>query len=228
VDPSAAPWRALESTTPATPAEAPTTEQRSLPLTAVAAAVGAVGLAVVAFVLAFGSGGRELRIAGGAELGSLSSDAPSSGSVTGTLVVEVVGAVLRPGVYRMAPGARVGDLVEQAGGYSARVDVDGAAQTLNLAAPLQDGVQVRVPSRDDAGATPAASVPGAGSPGDLVDLNVATSAELEELPGIGPATAAKIIAAREEQPFGSVDELRERSILGEKTFEKLRTLVTVR
>ncbi len=228
MDPSAAPWRALESTTPAGPAEAPAAERRSLPLNAIAAALGAVGLAAAAFVLAFGSGGGELRIAGGADLVAVSSDVPSSASVTATLVVEVVGAVVRPGVYRMAPGARVGDLVEQAGGYSARVDVDGAAQTLNLAAPLEDGAQVRVPSRDDPAAGPAASVPGAGSPGDLVNLNAATSAELEELPGIGPATAAKIIAAREEQPFGSVDELRERSILGEKTFEKLRTLVTVR
>jgi competence protein ComEA len=101
---------------------------------------------------------------------------------------------------------------------------------LNLAAPLRDGDQVRVPSRDDAQAP---AVPGSGtvqgtSAGALVDLNTASQAELEELPGIGPATAEKIMAAREEAPFGAVDELRSRGILGEKTFDKLRDLVEVR
>jgi competence protein ComEA len=226
VDPSAAPWRALESTTPVGSAEPPPSSAPAIPPTAIVAALGAVALVIAAFALAFGTGGGEVHIAGGAEVSSSREPGASAGAA-GALVVEVVGAVIRPGVYRMAPGARVGDLVEEAGGYSARVDVDGAAQTLNLAALLVDGVQIRVPSRDDPARAPGGSVPGAASGGGLVNLNTATSAELEELPGIGPATAAKIIAAREEQPFGSVDELRGRSIVGEKTFEKLRALVTV-
>jgi competence protein ComEA len=114
------------------------------------------------------------------------------------------------------------------------VDTARAEADLNLAATLSDGDRVRVPSRDDA---PAAVQPGpdgsggangdGGSAGGPLDLNSATQAELEELPGVGPATAQKILTAREEAPFASVDELRSRGILGEKTFEKVRDLVAV-
>ena len=96
---------------------------------------------------------------------------------------------------------------------------------------MADGDRIRVPSRDDAAAAGAAAPGASGEPGTgagtggLLDLNTATAAELEALPGIGPVTAGKIIAAREEAPFAAVEELRTRSLVGEKTFEGLKDLV---
>jgi competence protein ComEA len=209
-----------------------------------ATAGAAVACAVLAFVVAFAGGPDEpIEVAGGSALpvpGSSADDVVGGGTVAAgsDVVVEIVGAVLRPGVFRLPSGSRVGDLIGAAGGYGPRVDTARAEQELNLAATLRDGDQVRVPSRDDATAgatgepTGAAggdgSTGGTGSAGATVDINTATQAQLEELPGIGPATAQKIIAARQEAPFAAVEELRTRGVLGEKTFEKLRELVTVR
>ena len=135
-------------------------------------------------------------------------------------------------MFKLPAGARIGDLVEAAGGYGPRLDAARAVLELNLAARLSDGERVIVPSRDDAAPTNG-TVGGAGSGPvtgltDLVDLNRATSAELEALPGIGPVTAGKIIASREEQPFTAVDDLRTRKLVGAKTFDGLKDLVSVR
>lgn len=238
MEPSATPpWRVLE-TPPADatdrrriePQTRETGATTSLAKVGVIVAI-AIACAVLAIVLAVTGGGGSVRVEGGSPM-TVDASAGVTGSpdlgVGAALVVEIVGAVPNPGVYRLPPGSRVADLVRMAGGYGPRVDTQRAEHELNLAAPIKDGEQVRVPSRDDA---PAASS-GAGPTGDaggggLVDINTATQAGLEELPGIGPATAEKIIAAREEAPFAAVDELRSRGVLGEKTFEKLRALVTV-
>jgi competence protein ComEA len=229
------PWRVLETPTtdgpiPPTAHGAPT---GAVPVAAKVAAVvaAAVVFGVVAIVVAVNGGRGDVRVDGGSAMPIAGSSSSMPGdpvaAVGGELVVEIVGAVPRPGVYRLAPGSRLVDLVRLAGGYGPRVDTARAERELNLAAPVKDGDHVRVPSRDDDvvdPALPSGEIPASGA---LVDVNTATQAQLEELPGVGPATAQKIIAAREEAPFGAVEELRSRGVLGEKTFEKLRPLVTV-
>lgn len=248
MDPSATRWRVLED--PAdrgSNAVAPATAPPLVPRSAVLMGLGAALLAVVAFLLAFGSGAAgTVAIDGGSPLGSAPEAAGAAGAIDNgstaspsdgpELVVEIVGAVDRPGVFRLPAGSRVGDLVAAAGGYGPRVDADRASRDLNLAAPLRDGDQVRVPSRDDAQPSGIDATGGVSSSGGTsgtevggrVDLNRATSAQLEALPGIGPVTAGRILTSREEQPFAAVDDLRTRKLVGQKAFETLKDLVTVR
>jgi competence protein ComEA len=150
-------------------------------------------------------------------------------------VVEVAGAVMRPGVYHLGPGARVADAIAAAGGFAPRVDAARADRELDLARRVTDGEEIRVASRDDpspppGGGSGGSTGSGSGSGGSTTgptDLNAATQAQLEDLPGIGPATATKIIASREAHPFRSVDELQSRKLVGAATFQKLRGLVVV-
>jgi competence protein ComEA len=239
VDPTAAPWRALEDPADVPRDAGPPAAGHALSRSTVLIGLGALVLAGAAFLLAFASnaGGTVILDGGEPLTAAANPSAEPAGVGAGPssrapeLVVEIVGAIDRPGVFRLPAGSRVGDLVDAAGGYGARVDAERASRELNLAALLRDGDQVRVPSRDDKVAS--GPQPGGGSaastaaPGPL-DLNRATAAELEALPGIGPVTATKILGSRDEQPFAAVEDLRARKLLGEKTFAKLKDLLMVR
>jgi competence protein ComEA len=208
----------------------------SLPVAWTAAAIVlAVGvIVVVGFLLLSAPHSTVALPDGGAQVPEGSAE--TGGGAIGPVgpVVEMSGAVVHPGVHRLASGARVADAIAAAGGYSPRVDAGRADRELDLARVVKDGEEIRVPSRDDPSPNPAtsggsaggASVSGAGV-GPL-DLNSATAAQLDTLPGIGPVTAAKIIASREEHRFQAVGDLKTRKLVGAATFEKLRELVVVR
>jgi competence protein ComEA len=153
-----------------------------------------------------------------------------SGAV-GVVVVDVAGAVVVPGVYELAAGSRAHDAIEIAGGLAPDAEVDA----LNLAAPLRDGDRLYVPHRGvpvptviqptgGSSATVGSSTPVAGP----IDLNRATVAELDVLPGIGPATAAAIVAYREQVgPFAAIDDLLKVQGIGPAKLDAIRDLVVV-
>jgi competence protein ComEA len=147
-----------------------------------------------------GSGGGEFTLSGQA----------------GDVVVDVTGAVARPGVYRMPAGSRVNDAVRRAGGPVARAELEA----INLAARLADGQQVVVPERGPAGTVAV----GAGTAEEgPISLGTATVEQLDTIDGIGPVTAADIVAFRDQHGgLASVDQLDELSGIGPATMESLR------
>jgi competence protein ComEA len=159
---------------------------------------------------------------------------PTSGSASsltaGVVVVHVVGQVRRPGVLRLAVGARVVDALEAAGGPTRQADL----ARVNLARVVVDGEQLLVPAPGDPDPVVgggSAGVPGPASPiggGALVSLNGADVAALDTLPGVGPVIAQRIVEWRTEHGrFTAVDELAEVSGIGEKLLAQVRPLVTL-
>ncbi|HZK24141.1 MAG TPA: helix-hairpin-helix domain-containing protein [Oscillospiraceae bacterium] len=134
------------------------------------------------------------------------------------IVVHIAGAVRTPGVYTLPAGARVYMALEAAGGVLPEAD----EHALNLAEPLFDGRRITVPFQGEQGAAAAAS------DNDKVNINTAQAAEFEQLPGIGPAKAAAIIAYREENgPFQSVDDLTRVSGIGINTLNVIKDYLTL-
>jgi competence protein ComEA len=141
------------------------------------------------------------------------------------LVVHVAGAVQRPGLVTVLAGARVADVIRAAGGPLPDADIDA----LNLAAFVTDAGRVYVPREGEAVEVPAVvGTPDANGVPLRIDLNVATAAELDRLPGIGPSLAAAVIAYRNTNgPFRSVDALLKVPGIGPAKLEQFRALVRV-
>ncbi|MFQ6133164.1 MAG: ComEA family DNA-binding protein [Armatimonadota bacterium] len=139
------------------------------------------------------------------------------------LVVYVSGQVLRPGLYELPQGARAGDAVAAAGGYTAAADVE----RINLAAPLQDGDQVHIPARQMA-ASPDAAGAVAPARAGRVSINHGTFEELQRLPGVGPEIARRIVEYRQSHGyFRSLEQLKEVSGIGDKKLEQMRPMLTL-
>lgn len=151
------------------------------------------------------------------------------GSATARLKVHIIGAVARPGLYEADPGSRVADALTLAGGATPTADLN----QVNLAAKIADGQQLVVPEIGAAGTTGvnATGAGGSGTPGAAnqpVNLNSANQAQLEELDGVGPKTAQKIIEYRDSHGgFKSIEEMMEVPGIGPAKFEQIKGQVVV-
>lgn len=179
--------------------------------------------AAVAVALLF-LGARSIRAEGDSQASFAAGPAGGSGGSggfsisgqAGDLVVDVSGAVRRPGVYRMPAGSRVDDAVTRAGGPTGRAELEA----VNLAARLADGQQVVVPEELAGAAAGAAAAGGEDAP---ISLGTATAEDLEEIDGIGPVTAGDIVEFREKHGgLASVDQLDQVPGIGPATMEALR------
>lgn len=171
-----------------------------------------------------GEGEKEIAaVSGGVKAAQ---PAGETGKSTGTVRIYVSGAVLAPGLYDLPEGSRADAAVAAAGGFGEDADVN----RVNLARNLKDGAHVSVPEvkvrkKGGSGKTAGKKAGDAALP---VNINTASAEELETLPGIGPAMAARIIACREAQPFASPEGLLKVPGIGKARLERLRPLVTVR
>ncbi|MEO8908502.1 MAG: ComEA family DNA-binding protein [Microbacteriaceae bacterium] len=190
--------------------------------------IGALVVTVVISLLAPASGSQSVAAVTaqtGATGQSGATGDPTGPANPGVLYVHVLGAVSSAGLYQLRTGARVVDAVAAAGGFTADANQGG----VNLARAMTDGEQLIVPKIGEPAAEPAAGAPGSGAaPGGKVNLNTASQAELETLPHVGPATAARILQWRTDNGrFSTVDDLMAVSGIGTKTFEALKDLVSV-
>ncbi len=137
------------------------------------------------------------------------------------ILVDVGGAALKPGIYELASDARVNDALILAGGLAKDADRDWISQNLNLAAKLTDGAKIYIPFQDEFNTNKDSP---SQSKGESLNINTASLAELDQLWGIGPVTAQKIIDSR---PYAKVDDLLEKKIVKINVYEAIKDKITV-
>lgn len=143
-----------------------------------------------------------------------------------TIFIDIEGAVVKPGLYKLPQDSRIQDSLIAAGGLSVSADREYIAKNLNLAIKLTDGAKIYIPSVGEAlnGVSVLNSSSEVGNVSGLININNGSQTQLESLPGIGPVTAAKIIGAR---PYSSVDELLKKKIVGSKVFNQIKDKITL-
>lgn len=197
---------------------------------------------VIAAVLFFSMKGEDVEISENlsgqnemiqTEIATDSSNQEDMGNLKKNIFVDIGGQVRKPGVYTMEDGARLFEVIEKAGGLTE----NAFTAQINQAELVSDGQKIWIPSKEEAETSgnqteiPNASSPGGASaqPGDgKININTADSAALQEISGIGPATAEKIIAYRTENgAFQTIEDLKNVKGIGEKTFAKMKDKITV-
>jgi competence protein ComEA len=155
------------------------------------------------------------------------SNATSQAKNKEIIFVDIAGAVEKPGVYEVPAAARVQDVLTKAGGLAKKADKQGIAKTVNLAAKVSDGMKLYFPFVGEAsivGVQSSGISGGSGQSGGLINVNSASSLELESLNGVGEVTAGKIISGR---PYANIEELKTKKVVGNALFEKIKEQVSV-
>lgn len=155
-----------------------------------------------------------------------SEQASPSGRLAKLITVDVEGAVNKPGVYQLPPDSRAEDAIDAAGGLSAQADQEKISASINLAQKISDGAKLYIPKIGDTSVLPAQTYSSNASDNlnQLVNINTATSSLLDQLSGVGPVIAKKIIDSR---PYLSLEELVSKKVMSQSLFTKLKPQLTL-
>jgi len=152
-----------------------------------------------------------------------SSDATESGIVDQEIAVDVEGAVVRPGVYKIDSQSRVGDALTAAGGLSNDADTERVAMTVNRAAYVTDGMKIYIPLKVSE-VSQGSTVGKTSSLHGPISINLASLSELDTLSGVGPVTGQKII---DNRPYSALQELVTKKIVSQSVFEKIKENISL-